>query len=60
MVGELVFVVQEELEGLLSDSPEHQEADDAHARSHKELAHLVLVGQERLHGLLPANAKTVL
>ena len=37
---QVFYLTEEELERLLRDCPERQEADDGHPGGHEELAHL--------------------
>ena len=55
VMGELVLVVQEELEGLLRDGAVGEVANDAHSRGKQKSADRGLVRVVRFKGLFPSQ-----
>ena len=58
MILELVLVLEEELERLLSDGPVGHEADDAHAGRDQEVVDLAFVAVVGRHGDLPVAGES--
>ena len=58
VILELVLVLEEELERLLSDGPVGHEADDAHAGRDQEVVDLAFVAVVGGHGDLPVAGES--